>query len=64
MADDHWLLGFVTLGAVALWALTIYVAFYAAVVATVVIVTSLRVLSVHPGWTSPVFPGDDLAPLA
>ena len=63
MADDHWLLGVVALGAAVFWALTIYVAFYAAVVATVVIVSSLRVLSVHLGWTSPVFPGDDLAPL-
>lgn len=63
MADDHWLLGVVALGAAVFWALTIYVAFYAAVVATVVIVTSLRVLSVHLGWTSPVFPGDNLAPV-
>jgi uncharacterized membrane protein YeiH len=61
MAEDHWLLGVVVLGAAVFWVLTIYVAFYAAVVATVVIVTGLRVLSVHSGWTSPVFPGDDLA---
>jgi hypothetical protein len=27
---------------------------------TVIVVTALRVLSVHFGWTSPVFPGDDL----
>jgi uncharacterized membrane protein YeiH len=59
MADDHWLLAVVVLGAVVFWTLTIYVAFYAAVVTTVVIVTGLRVLSVHLGWTSPVFPGDD-----
>jgi hypothetical protein len=50
-------------GNVVFWVLTLYVAFYSAVVATVVIVTSLRALSVQLGWTSPVFPGDDLAPL-
>jgi len=59
MADDHLLLGSVLFGAVVFWALTIYVAFAAAVVATVILVTGLRVLSVHFGWTSPVFPGDD-----
>ncbi len=60
MADDHWLLGIVIFGAVVFWALTIFVAFALAVVATVIIVAGLRVLSVHFGWTSPVFPGDDL----
>jgi uncharacterized membrane protein YeiH len=61
MADDHWLLGIVIFGAVVFWGLTIYVAFAAAVVVTVVVVTALRVLSVHFGWTSPAFPGDDVA---
>ena len=44
------------------WVVTIYVAFYPAVVVTVIVVVALRVLSVHFGWTSPVFPGDDLHP--
>ena len=61
MADDHWLLGIVIFGAVVFWASTIYVAFAATVVVTVIVVAGLRVLSVHFGWTSPAFPGDDVA---
>jgi uncharacterized membrane protein YeiH len=61
MADDHWLLGIVIFSAVVFWVLTIYVAFAAAVVITVIAVAALRVLSVHFGWTSPAFPGDDVA---
>jgi uncharacterized membrane protein YeiH len=60
MAEGYWLLSVVVYGAVIFWLLTIYVAFYAAVVATVLVVAGLRVLSVQRGWTSPVFPGDDL----
>ena len=44
------------------WVVTIYVAFYPAVIVTVIVVVTLRVLSVHFGWTSPAFPGDDLHP--
>jgi hypothetical protein len=42
------------------WFFTIYVAFYPAVGVTVIVVASLRVLGVRLGWTSRVFPGDDL----
>jgi hypothetical protein len=62
MAEDHGLLPTVTFGALTFWVLTIYVAFYAAVVATVVVVAGLRVLSVRLGWASPVFPGDNTRP--
>jgi hypothetical protein len=60
MREGPWLPSVVVLGAVVLWVVTIYVAFYPAVVITVIVVTVLRVLSVRQGWTSPVFPGDDL----
>ncbi len=60
MAEDHGLLAIVVFGALTFWLLTIYVAFYAAVVATVVVVAGLRVLSVRLGWASPVFPGDNI----
>jgi uncharacterized membrane protein YeiH len=60
MREGHWLLSAVVSGSVVFWLVTIYVAFYPAVVITVAVVTALRVLSVHFGWTSPVFPGDDL----
>ena len=56
MAKGHWLLSVVVYGAVTFWLLTIYVTFYAAVIATVLLVAGLRVLSVHLGWTSPVSP--------
>jgi uncharacterized membrane protein YeiH len=59
MREGHWLLSVIVVGAVIFWLFTIYVAFYAAVVVTVILVASLRVLSVGLGWTSPVFPGDD-----
>jgi len=60
MREDHWLLPAVVCGAVIFWLATIYIAFYPAVLITVTAVTALRVLSVHIGWTSPVFPGDNL----
>ncbi|QUQ68862.1 trimeric intracellular cation channel family protein [Kutzneria sp. CA-103260] len=59
MRENHWLLSTMVFGAVVFWVVTIYAAFYLAVAVTVVVVTVLRVLSVHFGWTSPVFPGDD-----
>ena len=62
MREGHWLLSAVGGGAVIFWLVTIYVAFYPAVVVTVIVVVTLRVLSVHFGWTSPVFPGDELHP--
>jgi uncharacterized membrane protein YeiH len=62
MREGHWLLSVIVLGAVIFWLFTIYIAFYPAVAVTVAIVASLRVLSVRQGWTSPVFPGDDLHP--
>jgi uncharacterized membrane protein YeiH len=60
MAEGHWLLFPIVVGAVVFWLITIYVAFYPAVIVTVVVVATLRVLSVKLGWSSPVFPGDDL----
>src|SRR5215475_5922847 len=60
MSEGHWLLSVVVLGAVTFWLFTIYIGFYLAVVATVIVVAGLRVLSVRLNWTSPVFPGDDL----
>jgi uncharacterized membrane protein YeiH len=60
MREGHWLLSVIVVGAVIFWLFTIYIAFYPAVAVTVIVVTTLRVLSVRLGWTSPVFPGDDL----
>jgi uncharacterized membrane protein YeiH len=60
MREGPWLLSAVACGAVVFWVLTIYVAFYPAVAVTVAVVAALRVLSVHFGWTSPVFPSEDL----
>ena len=60
MREGPWLLLVVVCGAVVFWLVTTYVAFYPAVVITVIVVAVLRVLSVRQGWTAPVFPGDDL----
>jgi uncharacterized membrane protein YeiH len=59
LREGPWLLLVVVAGSVVFWVLTTYVAFYPAVVITVIVVAVLRVLSVRRGWTSPVFPGDD-----
>jgi uncharacterized membrane protein YeiH len=59
VSEGQWLLGVIVTGSVIFWLFTIYVAFYAAVVVTVVFVTGLRVGSVHFGWTTPFFPGSD-----
>lgn len=63
MCEGHWLLTGVVGGADVFYLLTIYVGFYVAVVATVVVVVGLRVLSVQLNWTSPVFPGAHLRPV-
>jgi uncharacterized membrane protein YeiH len=60
MREGPWLLSVIVAGAVTFWLLTSYVGFYPAVVVTVIVVASLRLLSVSRGWTSPAFPGDDL----
>lgn len=60
MREGPWLLSVIVVGSVVFWLLTSYVGFYPAVLVTVVVVASLRLLSVSRGWTSPVFPGDDL----
>jgi hypothetical protein len=44
-----WLLGVIVCGAVIFWLFTIYAGFHSAVAVTVVVVGSLRVLSVHLG---------------
>jgi uncharacterized membrane protein YeiH len=60
MREGHLLLSGVVGGAVVFYLLTIYVGFYVAVVATVIVVAGLRMLSVHLNWTSFEFPGDRL----
>ena len=62
MREGQWLLPVIVCGAVVFWLVTTYIAFYPAVVITVIVVAALRVLSVRLGWISPVFPGDDLHP--
>jgi uncharacterized membrane protein YeiH len=59
MGEGSWLLGAIVAGAVVFWLLTIYVAFYPAVIITVLLVVALRVGSVHFGWSSAFFPGHD-----
>jgi uncharacterized membrane protein YeiH len=59
MREGHWLLSVIAVGAVIFWIFTIYVAFYAAVAVTVIVVATVRVLSVKLGWIS-FFPGDNL----
>ena len=60
MREGPWLLFVIVCGAVIFWLVTIYVAFYPAVVVTVIIVAALRVLAVRFGWTSLILPGDNL----
>ena len=62
LAERHWLLSAIVIGSVAFWLATEYVAFYVAVVTTVVVVVGLRVVSVRRDWTDPSFPGDDPPP--
>jgi uncharacterized membrane protein YeiH len=62
LRERHWLLSAIVIGAVVFWLGTEYVAFYAAVVITVVIVVGLRVVSVGLDWTDPSFPGGDPPP--
>ena len=62
LRERHWLLSAIVIGAVVFWLCTEYVAFYAAVVITVIIVVGLRVVSVRLDWTDPSFPGGDPPP--
>jgi len=62
LAERHWLLSAIVIGAVVFWLVTEYVAFYAAVVITVIVVVGLRVASVSLDWTDPSFPGSDRPP--
>jgi uncharacterized membrane protein YeiH len=62
LRERHFLLSAIVMGAVVFWLGTEYVAFYAAVVITVVIVVGLRVVSVGLDWTDPSFPGGDPQP--
>ena len=62
LRERHWLLSAIVIGAVVFWLCTEYVAFYAAVVITVLIVVALRVVSVRLDWTDPAFPGAEPAP--
>ncbi len=57
LRERHWLLSAIVIGAVVFWLFTVYVAFYAAIVITVVVVVGLRVVSVRLDWTDPSFPG-------
>ena len=59
LRERNWLLSAIVIGAVVFWLGTEYVAFYAAVVITVIIVVGLRVVSVRLDWTDPSFPGGD-----
>jgi uncharacterized membrane protein YeiH len=60
MREGPWLLSVIVAGSLTFWLLTSFVGFYPAVLVTVTVVASLRLLSVSRGWSSPVFPGDDL----
>ena len=62
LRERHWLLSAIVIGAVVFWLGTEYVAFYAAVVITVIITVGLRVVSVSLDWTDPDFPGADPPP--
>ena len=62
LRERHWLLSAIVIGAVVFWLCTEYVAFYAAVVITVVIVVGLRVMSIRLDWTDRHFPGAILRP--
>lgn len=58
MGQVHWLASSLVLGTVAFWAVDTYVNFYLGVLAAVLIVTTIRVLSVRHQWPSPRFPGE------
>ena len=62
LRERHFLLSAIVIGAVVFWLGTEYVAFYVAVVTTVVVVVGLRVVSVGLDWTDPSFPGRDPPP--
>jgi len=55
--EGPWMLGVVVVGATVFWFVSIYVAFYLAVIVTVLLVAIVRVSSVHFGWTTPYLPG-------
>jgi uncharacterized membrane protein YeiH len=59
MSEGPGLLGPIVAGAVSFWLFTIYVAFYPAVVISVLLVAGIRVGSVHFGWITTFFPGRD-----
>jgi hypothetical protein len=59
MREGNWFLSIIVVCAVIFWLFTIYVAFYPAVIVTVLAVATVRVLSVKLSWTSPDFPADD-----
>jgi uncharacterized membrane protein YeiH len=59
MDKEQWLLGVIVVGAVVFWLFTIYIAFYPAVIVTVLLVAGLRVASIHFDWTVPFFLGHD-----
>jgi uncharacterized membrane protein YeiH len=60
MREGPLLLSIVIVASVVFWLCTTYLGFYIAVVATDLLVVTLRVLSFHFNWTSsPIFPGDD-----
>ena len=62
LRERHWLLSAIVIGAVVFWLCTEYIAFYAAVAITVMLIVGLRVVSVRLDWTDPAFPGADPPP--
>ena len=57
LRERHWLLSAIVIGAVVFWLCTEYVAFYAAVVITIIVVVGPRGVSIRLDWTDPAFPG-------
>lgn len=56
MTQSHWFATALFFGSVLFWALSTYVNFYLATVATVLLVVALRFFSVSRDWSAPAFP--------
>lgn len=58
MSQAHWFASALTAGAVSYWLVSIYIDPFLAVLASIVVVTVLRFLSVTKNWPSPKWPGE------
>lgn len=58
VSQAHWFASALLVGTLSFWVIDTYVGFYYGVIASVIIVTTLRVFSVTRNWPSPKWPGE------